>query len=312
MRSHSLLHRLAPAALLLMASGALAAAVDQSLLDMAPPDTRVLFGLEVQQALASPFGHFALSRMPEQSASLLHFAATTGFDLRRDLRELLLASSSGMRGKPVKNGVILARGVFERGIFEAGKLSALAGNMHARVSSYAGVPLIVPADPGSGVIAILDGATLAVGGESAVEGVIRRRQQRFLFSGPLADKARAASVNTDMWMATVTPLEDLISAAGGPWPSTFAQAVTESAAGLRFDNRGVTLSAEVLTRSASEAVALAGMFKIVAGMVKGPAAALLQNARFTSEGPIARATLTIAEQDLENAFPAPVEGRAAR
>ena len=312
MRSHSLVRCLAPAALLLMASGALSAAVDQALLDMAPPDTRVLFGLEVQQALASPFGHFALSRMPEQTAALLHFAATTGFDLRRDLRELLLASSSGMRGKPVKDGVILARGVFERGVFEPAKLSALAGNMHARVSSYAGVPVIVPADPGSGVIAILDASTLAVGRESAIQGVIKRRQQRFLFSGPLADKARTASVNADGWMATVTPLEDLISAAAGPWPSTFVQAMTESTGGLRFDTGGATLSAEVLTRSASEAVALAGMFKIVAGMVKGPAAAMLQNARFTSEGAIARATLTIAEQDLENVFPAPAQGRAAR
>ncbi len=312
MRSHSLLWIPAPAALLLLASATLSAAVDPALLDMAPPDTRVLFGLEVQQALASPFGHFVLSRMPEQTAALLHFAATTGFDLRRDLRELLLASSSGLRGKPLQDGVILARGVFERGVFETGKLSTLAGNMHARVSSYAGVPVIVPADPASSFIAILDASTLAVGSESAVEGVIKRRQQRFLFSGPLADKARAASVNMDAWMATVTPLEDLISTAAGPWPSTFAQAVTESAASLRFDTGGVTLSAEVLTRSGSEAVALAGMFKIVAGMVKGSPAALLQNARFTSEGAIARATLTIAEEDLENAFPAPVQGRAAR
>jgi hypothetical protein len=312
MCSNSLLWRLAPAALLLMASGTLSAAVDEALLDMAPPDTRVLFGLEVQQALASPFGHFALSRMPEQTAALLHFAATTGFDLRRDLRELLLASSSGMRGKPVKDGVILARGVFERGVFEPGKLSALAGNIHARVSSYAGVPLIVPADSRSGVIAILDAATLAVGSESAVQGVIKRRQQRFLFSGPIADKARTASVNTDAWMATVTPLEDLISAAAVPLPSTFRQAVTESAASVRFDTSGATLSAELLTRSAIDAVALAGMFKIVAGMLKGSAAPLLRNARFTSEGAIARATLTIAEEDLESAFPAPVEGRAAR
>jgi hypothetical protein len=311
MHSH-LLWRLAPASLLLMASGALSAAVDPALLDMAPPDTRILFGLDVQKALASPFGHFALSRMPEQSASLLHFAATTGFDLRRDLRELVLASSSGMRGKPMKDGVVLARGVFEPGVFQMNKLSALAGNMHARVSSYAGVPLIAPADSGSGVIAILDAATLAVGSESAVEGVIKRHQQRFLFSGPLADKARAASVNTDAWMATVTPLGDLISVAAVPLPSAFTQAVTESAASVRFDTSGATLSAELLTRSASDAAALAGTFKVVAGMLQGTAAPLLQNARFTNEGAIARVTLTVAEQDLENIFPSEAQGRAAR
>jgi len=298
-------------ALLLLASATASAAVDPALLDMAPPDTRILFGIEVQQTLTSPFGRFMLSRMPDQSAALLHFAAITGFDLRRDLHELLLATS-GLRGKPVKSGVILARGTFPPGIFEMDKLRTLAGAIHARISSYASVPLITPTDPGSNSIAILDASTLAVGSESALQGVINRRAQKFLFSGPLAEKAQAASANADAWAATVTPLAALLPTSAGPWPPTFAQSALESSAGLRFDANGVTLSAEILTHSENEAKTLAGMFKVVAAMLKNSPAALLQNVQFTNTGPITRATLTIAEDDLERAFPAPAQGRAAR
>jgi hypothetical protein len=283
------------------------AAVDPGLLEMTPPDTRFLAGLQVQQAIASPFGHFALSQMPEQSAVLLQLAATTGFDVRRDLREVLLASH-GQRGKIFKDGVLLARGTFQMD-----RLLVFAEKVHAKVSNYSGIPLITLADPGSGTIAILDSSTLAVGTEAAVQGVINRHTQKFLFSGPLADKALLTSANADAWVTTVTPLARVIPAStGSVWPVAFLQAVLESSAGLRFDTEGVTLSAEAVTHSPTEAAGIAGMFKIIGGMLKGAESSLLQGARFTTEGAATRFTLTVAEQDLERAFPAPAQKRAAR
>jgi hypothetical protein len=301
--------RLIPASVILLlavTTTTTSAAVDPALLEMAPPDTKILFGIEVQPALSSPFGQYALSRMPDHGTALLQFAAATGFDVRRDLRELLLASS-GRRGKTVKDGVILARGTFQ-----IDKFMTLAGTIHAKISNYDNVPLITPADPGASAIAIIDSSTLAVGSESALKGVINRHHQKFLFSGPLAGKAQTASASEDAWVATVTPLGALIPVTTGPWPTTFMQAVMETSAGLRFDAGGVTLSAEALTHSANEAVALASLLKIVASMVPGSQAVILQNARFTTNGPMTRISLTIAEPDLEHAFPAPAQGRAAR
>jgi hypothetical protein len=299
-----LLKYLTGLALLLASTTVATGAVDPGLLEMAPPDTRVLIGMQVQTSLSSAFGQYALSRMGGNGAVLLQFAATTGFDPRRDLREVLLASSG--RGT-LADGVILARGTFQ-----IDKFTALAGLIHAQIADYHGIPLMTPADKGARTLAFLDSSTLAVGGEPALKGVIDRRAQRFLFSGPLADKAQASSTNGDAWFVTVTPLAALLPSAKGAWPTMFMQAVLESAIGLRFESAGVTLSAEALTHSTTEAEALSGMLKLIAGMVKGEQSAILQTARVTADGPVARIALTIAEPDLERAFPAPAQKRAAR
>jgi hypothetical protein len=292
-------------ALLLLVSATASAAVDPALLDLVPQDTKVLYGVQVQQTLASPFGEFMLSRMPDNRAAMLQFSAATGFDLQRDLREILLASSTGPGN--VNDGMILARGTFP-----IDRLMTLAGMIHATSSNHSGVSLITPAEPGARTVAILDSSTLAVGSESAVKSVIDRRASQLKYSGPLADKAWVASTKGDAWFATVTPLLEFIPATQGPFPATFLQAVIESSAGLQFHAGGVTISAEALTHSASEAEGLAGVLKFVVSMVKGPQAAALQGAHFSASGPVTSITLTIAEQDLEQAFPAPALGRAAR
>ena len=294
--------RIAPI-LLVLVSATAGAAVDPALLDLVPPRTQVLYGIQVQQTLSSPFGQFVLSRMPDNRAALLKFAAATGFDLQRDLREVLLAGSA--RPGNVDDGVVLARGTFQ-----IDKLMTLVGIIHAKSRNYNGVPLVTAMEPRAPTIAILDSATLAVGSEPAVKAVIDRRAAQLTFSGPLADKARAASMNADAWVATVTPLAALIPA--NQVSATFVQAVIETSAGLRFDAGGATLSAEALTHSANEAEGLTAVLKFVAGMVKGPQAAALQGAQFATSGPVTRITLTIAEQDLEHAFPSPPQGRAAR
>lgn len=295
------------ALLALPAMAPLRAAVDPGLLELAPPDSRLLIGVEVQQALASPFGHFALAQVPGQSAVLLQLAATTGFDVRRDLREILVAGH-GQKGKLLRGGVLLARGAFQMD-----RLLVFAEKIHATVSNYGGIPLITPSDAGADTIAIIDSSTLAVGSESAVKEIVNRRAQRFLFSGPLADKALAVSANAGVWAATVTPLGSLIPpSSSGVWPVGFLQAILESSAGLRFDTDGVTVSAEALTHSAQEASALAGMFKIVTGLLKGPQGGILQGARFTTDGAATHLSLTVAEPDLERAFPVPAQKRAAR
>src|SRR6266853_388649 len=169
---------------LLLVSATAGAAVDPALLDLVPPRTQVLYGIQVQQTLSSPFGQFVLARMPDNRAALLQFAAATGFDLQRDLREVLLAGS--VRPGNVDDGVVLARGTFQ-----IDKLMTLVGIIHAKSANYNGVPLVTAMEPRAPTIAILDSATLAVGSEPAVKAVIDRRAAQLRFSGPLADKARA-------------------------------------------------------------------------------------------------------------------------
>jgi hypothetical protein len=280
------------------------AAVDPSLLDLTPPDAKALYGVQVQQALASPFGQFAFAHMPDHGAALLQLAAATGFDVRRDLRELLLVSSTG--GGAWSDGLVLARGTFQ-----PAKFIDLARMVGATAGDYQGFTIMTPATGGR-AFTFLDSSTVAIGNEAILRGIIDQRNSHTASGSPLGQKAQTASASADAWFATVTPLTDLVPGKLGPVPSGFIQAVIESSIGVQFTASGATLSAEALTHSSDEASALAGVFRFVAGMVKGPQAALLQSAQFTTNGPATRITLSVSEPDLEQAFPAAPRPRAAR
>jgi hypothetical protein len=296
-------------ALGLLITATAGAAVDPNLLGLVMPDAKVLYGVQVQQTLASPFGQFAISHLPQNDA-MIRFQAATGFELQRDLREILVASSSTGPFGDSSDALVLAVGAFA-----PEKVLALATVIGAKVSDYRGVALITPPQQRDArVFAFLDASTIAIGSEPTIRGVIDRRATAALFSGPLFQKAVDASATHDAWFATVTPLTDLIPAGstGGFDPTTLLQSVIESWVGVHFDTNGVTLSAEALTHSETEAQGLAGMLKLVSGMVKGTPAAALQNAQVSAIGPVMRVIVTVPEQDLERSFPGAAPRRAAR
>jgi hypothetical protein len=271
------------------------AAVDPALLDLAMPDAKVVFGVQVSQTLASPFGQYALTHLLGAEA-LTRFAAATGFDPKRDLQEVLVASSTPGTPGDGSDALILARGAFA-----PDKFIALAGLTGATVSDYRGIQVI---QHGPRAFAFLDSATVAIGTQPLLKSVIDRRSNQAAFAGPLRQKVQDASSTGDAWFATTTPLADLIPAnsSGGFNPATLLQSVMESWAGVHFDSSGVTLVAEALTHSDAEAQGLAGLLKLATGMVRGTPAAALQYAQVTASGPVTRVTLTVAEQDLERSF----------
>ena len=296
-------------ALALLVVATAGAAVDPNLLGLVMPEAKVLYGVQVQQTLASPFGQFAITHLP-QNDTMKRFQAATGFELQRDLREILVASSTTGNLSDGSDALVLASGAFA-----PDKVLALATVIGAKVADYGGVPMITPPQQRDArVFAFLDASTIAIGSETAIRGVIDRRATLAVFSGPLFQKAVDASATHDAWFATVTPLTDLIPAGttGGFDPTTLLQSVIESWAGVHFDANGLTLSAEALTHSASEAQGLAGMLKLISGMVKGTPAAALQNAQVSASGPVMRVILTVPEQDLERSFPGAAPRRAAR
>jgi|GEM_PF-6578157 len=295
-------------ALALLVTATAGAAVDPNLLGLVMPDAKVLYGVQVQQTLASPFGQFAISHLPQNDA-MIRFQAATGFEIQRDLREILVASLSTGPFGDGSDALVLASGAFA-----PEKVLALATVLGAKVSDYRGVAMITPQQQDARVFAFLDASTIAIGSEPTIRGLIDRRTTIAPFSGPLFQKAVDASATHDAWFATVTPLTDLIPAnsTGGFNPTTLLQSVIESWVGVHFDTNGVTLSAEALTHSETEAQGLAGMFKLISGMVKGTPAAALQNAQVSANGPVMRVILTVTEQDLERSFPGAAPRRAAR
>ena len=284
------------------------AAVDPGLLDLVMPDAKVVFGVQVAQTLATPFGQYAITHLLGTTA-LTRFATATGFDAQRDLQEVLVASSNPGSPGDGSDALILARGAFA-----PDKFIALASLTGAAVSDYRGISVIQAQANGRRAFAFLDSATVAIGDEAILKAVIDRRANPSTFAGPLRQKVRDASSTGDAWFATVTPLADLIpsSSSGSFNPATLLQSVTESWAGVHFDSSGVTLVAEALTHSDAEAQGLAGILKLAAGMVRGTPAAALQYAQVTSSGPVTRVTLTVAEQELERSFRSATPRLAAR
>src|SRR6266404_5576775 len=162
----------------LVAAATAMAGVDPALLNLAMPDAKILSGIQVDQSAASPFGQYVLSQM-QLDAGFLKFVTTTGFDPRRDLREILAAAATANGGT---------------------------------VTQYRGFNLLSSAEQGSNsAVAFLDTTTAAMGDADTVKAAIDRRIAGSNFSGPLAQKANEVSAVNQAWFATVTPLSEFLS-----------------------------------------------------------------------------------------------------
>src|ERR1019366_7580016 len=71
-----------------------AKAADPQLLGLVMPDAKVLAGINVDQAKATPFGVYVLGQIAPQDQGLQQLATLLNFDPRRDVSELLVASTA--------------------------------------------------------------------------------------------------------------------------------------------------------------------------------------------------------------------------
>jgi hypothetical protein len=289
---------------LLLGAAAANAAVDPALLDLMPPDAAVLFGMQVQSVLASPFGQYAMTQIPVNNG-MIQFGAATGFDYRRDLLEILGATPApnGSRQRP---SLVLARGNFQ-----VDKFLALAAVTGANAVDYAGTQIVTPAKAKAS-LAFLNSSTLAFGSPAALQSVIDRYAAHAHFGGPLAQKAVAASSAGDAWFATVTPASQFANPAASAPPLTFLQNVVEASGGVHFGDTGATFGSELTTASAEQAQALVAAMQLVtalaaqAGANSNPqaaqAAALLSSAQVTANGAALDISVPVPERQLEQMY----------
>ena len=171
-------------------------AVDPALLSLVMPDAKIVAGVQVQQAQASALGQYLMSQIPA-SADFDKMVAATGFDPRRDLREIV-AASPGTKDL----GIVVGRGVFQ-----PQRISGMAALSGGTVSNYKGQELI--AGKGSmGSIAFLDASTVVLGDTASLKAAIDRRLTGGQPSADLRQRAIEASTRNDAWVVTATPLTD--------------------------------------------------------------------------------------------------------
>src|SRR5438034_6209119 len=171
----------------LSALATIASAADPQLLKLVMPDAKVVSGIDVDRVKVAPFGQFFLAQLPVDTG-FDQFVALTGFDPRRDVHEVLMASP----GDPQrKTGLLLVRGNFD--VARVLPLIQAAGKS---TESYHGVTILLDSKPGAAVAhgtAFLDNTLVAAGDLDSVRGAIDRRSAAIGITAELSDKINQAS-----------------------------------------------------------------------------------------------------------------------
>src|SRR5437763_1883327 len=144
---------------------ATALAADQGLLSMVMPDAKVIAGIHVESGRNSLFGQYVLSHMQLDDENFKKLMAETGFDPRRDLTEIVLASNWAADA----NGRWL---LLARGFFNAARIASSVKASGGSVAEFQGVSIFSGStgntrtdhlNTANSVIAILDQSTGAMG-----------------------------------------------------------------------------------------------------------------------------------------------------
>jgi hypothetical protein len=210
----------------------LAPAADQQLMGLLMPDAKVVGGINVEQAKNSPFGQFMLARMQSEGQGIEKLTALTGFDPRRDLREVLMATV----GQAGQKGLVVARGNFDGAkILDAARASGQT------TENYKGVDILTGKDESlTHAMAFLDGSIAIAGDSESVKAAIDRRNNASSLDPALAAKVGQLSGLHDVWSVSMVPFAAL---AGQKFPDTklngmlnsdVLKSVQQTSGGIKF------------------------------------------------------------------------------
>jgi hypothetical protein len=282
----------------------LAAAADPALLNLVMKDPRMVAGLDAGRAKNSPFGARILAEMKEEDPGFQKFVSATGFDPRRDLREVVLASD----GEGAGSRTLLV----VKGVFDEGRIAAWLRSEGAKSSLYRGVDVwsTEKRKHADDAFALLGGTLAVFGREASVrEAIDRRGAGGSQLSGEMAARVAEWSGRCDAWFVSATPLEELGIGKGGgnailPGGLNLG-AVRQAAAGVRFGGL-IEVSGDFTARSEKDAEALGDVFRFVASMIRLNAKPGMEDAlkaaeslRVSIAGASAKFTIEIPEELVE-------------
>jgi hypothetical protein len=273
-------------------------AADPQLLNLVMPDAKVLAGVNVEQAKGTQFGQYVLNQLQTHDAHMQQLVALTGFDPRRDVRELLVASDGVPGGK---TGLALAKGNFD-----VAKITAFAIVQGVVTESYNGFMILEEPKKEGGMV-FLDATTVAAGDIASVKGAIDRPKTPQSLPAAVAVKVNQWSNSQDAWGITTVPPSSLAPAgavkAGAPNPMMNAgQNVQSAAGGVKFGAL-VAFSGEAECDTAQNAATLGDVAKMlvnIAQMQTGQdptAATLIKSVSITTSGNVVK-TMASLPQDV--------------
>jgi hypothetical protein len=291
------------------------AAVDPGLLRLVMPDAKVIAGLQVRETKNSMFGQYVLSHMQIEDAGFKKFIAQTGFDPRRDVTEILMASN-WEQSTPESRWLVAARGTFN-----LPQITTAAKANGGVITDFQGVGILTYSDAAktqepkpeveSG-IAFFDSGSAVMGDLASVKAAIQRKQSGAAPTGDLLGKVRDLSAKNDFWFVTTVPISEFAGAIPNPnlsgaMKGDLLAAIHQASGGIRFGDT-VTISGEAITRSDKDAQALADVFRFLAGLIQlnsennkvaGQVSTLLDTMDLKTSGNVMSMSLAIPEQQLE-------------
>ena len=241
---------------------AAAAGADPALLRMLPAEPQMVAGLDVERARDSVFGGRILAEMKDEDEGFRKLVDSTGFDPRRDLREVAL----GVSGLGELSRAVVAI----RGTFDGARIGRFLEAEGGQKVVYRGVEIWKgKQSKGEEGFAFLNG-TLAVFGADAL---VRQAVDRHLggaagIEGALAARVSDWSGRGDAWFVSGVPLGAMGRGPGGLVPGGLpVDVIREAAVGVRLGSV-VEVSGELAMRSAQDATALADVVRFMVSMLR--------------------------------------------
>lgn len=305
----------------LLAFGSLSAfAADPQLLNMAPPGASTYAGINVEQLKTSPFIQFLLTQMPE-SDSLNKFIAETGFDPRRDLTEVLIATAmpsapavsataetgtpQGTPGIDIRSwaGVVLAKGTFNVPQI----LGVAANDAQVVVSTYSGATLLTINK--AEALAFVDASTAVAGNVSSVKAALDRRNGSNSISPAIMARINQLSTTLDAWTVSTGALSSFIPGMAGPnGPSAVLSSITQTSGGVKF-GASIQVSVQAIAASAQDASSIGDLTKFAVQMISAQGnganipeaiSTMLKSLVVSTDGTAVNVSLSMPEDQLES------------
>ena len=286
-------------------SGALSAA-DPQLLNLVMPDAKVLAGVNVQQAKGTQFGQFVLNQMQTHDAELQKLVTLTGFDPRRDVSELLVASDGAPQGK---TGLALAKGTFNVSMITAA--ATLAGVV---TEVYNNVTILEEPKNQVAGMAFLDGSTVVAGDIASVKGAIDRLKSAQPLPAAVIVKVNKWSNSQDAWGITTVPPASLAPPAKAGAPNNpmmnVGQNVQSAAGGVKFGAL-VVFSGEAQCDTAQNAKTLGDVVQLLINLAQmqanldPTAAALIKSVTVTTSGNVMKIQASLPEDVFQQLLQQP-------
>lgn len=299
-------------AALAAAASALRAA-DAGMVNLLTADAKVVTGIDFDRSRNSPFGQYFLSQMTTKEDGLQKFAEMTGFDPRRDLQEIVIASTDG--GLAMRSGAGAV--MIVRGNFNPAKILQLASAHGGSevVTSYNGTQVIQTSrgDQKSGELmwAGFLGNLVVAGPKASVQKAIDRFRGATKADAALAARIQSASARHDAWMLTTLSPAALAGNLNnqnmqGAMRGDIMQGIESMTAGVKF-GANVVVSGEATTRSDKDASALVDVLRFFSSMAQGNGAktgamGLLDAVQMNAEGRSVKFSLTAPSQEFEKLF----------